>query len=547
MTLRISLSRRRDTTNPGNPFLRPAIARFLALAAFFLVWTSGSLLAEEPSEATEGPSTEETRNNRPSVQERLEILEEEVERQKLQNAVKQYRSYGGMGPAASQVYYAEPGLSWGGYGELVYTDNRSDRLSDSADMKRLILYAGYRFNDWIVLNTEIEYEHAGADSSGTGGEAIVEFAYIDFEFHRSFQLSLGLNLVPIGITNFLHEPTTFYSVDRPETETAIIPSTWREMGAIVHGEVLDDQFVYRVGILTGTRATGFSSSTWIRGGRTSGSRSRADDLAFVGNLEYQGIQGLILGGTFYTGASGQNEVPSADFNSRITLTPGSSTPDTGTLVGLYEEDLQRGSPAPVRVNLAEAHFRYEDGPFSLRGLFARGWMNEDDTRAVNRATGENIGKTVEGAYVEFAFDVLSFFDTRKSLYLFVRNEYVNTQKDTVRRYAFGSEDIDDAICSAIPNQLCQTTDNLARGNRDIGIIEAADPNRELYGVKGVPSGTTDRRILTYGIAIYPHPQLSIKADYEQRTSKSDFYGDQERFNSSNNKIDQFNLGVAFIF
>ena len=174
-------------------------------------------------------------------------------------------------------------------------------------------------------------------------------------------------------------------------------------------------------------------------------------------------------------------------------------------------------------------------------------MNESDTRAVNRATGQNIGKTVEGAYIELAFDVLSFFNTRQSMYVFVRNEYVNTQRDTIRRYAFGTEDIDDAICSAIPNQICQTTAQLDRGNRDLGIIENADPTKELYGVKGVSDRSNDRRILTYGIAYFPHSQVAIKADYEQRRSRSNAYSDQERFNSANNKIDQFNLGVSFIF
>ncbi|MFN3603775.1 MAG: hypothetical protein ACK4UJ_03570, partial [Leptonema sp. (in: bacteria)] len=50
-----------------------------------------------------------------TTEEKIKILEEEIENLKEKKATKQYKSYQGLGPAASGVYFTEEGLSWGGY------------------------------------------------------------------------------------------------------------------------------------------------------------------------------------------------------------------------------------------------------------------------------------------------------------------------------------------------------------------------------------------------------------------------------------------------
>ena len=512
--------------------------------------------------ATDGAPERPAAKRAVTLEERMEVLEEELEKRKLDRAVKKYESKNGLGPAASGVYNVGEGLSWGGYGEVKYRDYRSDRRADEADVHRMILYAGYRFNDWIVLNTEIEYEHAGfeqetvvtdvdftkgktKESSINSSEVFVEFAYIDLKFSDSLQLALGLNLVPVGITNYMHEPTTFLPVERSVTESNIIPTTWREIGAIVHGDFFGSNFTYRTGVLNGQRAAAFGAGTWMRDGRTKGSKARATDLGTVANLEFKGIENLTIGGSFYTGQADQNEVESADFDSRWTIFPGSATSDTSTIAGIYQS--QNTAHASVRVNLAEGHFDYRGDAFSIRGLFARGWLNEADARAVNKSTGKNVGKTVEGAYIEAGYNVARLFGWKHKLYAFVRGEYVNTQKETVERHFGGKEDIEDLICDQIPGGVCRTTSRLPNKNRDVGVIDASDGTKELYGVKGVPDRANDRRIMTTGLAYFPHPNVSLKLDYEQQSSKTDAFKDQEFFNSGNNKIDRLNFAVTFIF
>ena len=44
-------------------------------------------------------------------------------------------------------------------------------------------------------------------------------------------------LAPVGIINERHEPPAFYGVERPFVDTFIIPTTWFDAGAGVHGRV----------------------------------------------------------------------------------------------------------------------------------------------------------------------------------------------------------------------------------------------------------------------------------------------------------------------
>src|SRR4029077_5408389 len=85
--------------------------------------------------------------------------------------------------------------------------------------------------------SEVEVEHA-ISSAEDAGEVEIEQAYLDGLVSRRFNLRAGLLLMPVGIINVYHEPPTFNGVDRPEVDTLIIPSTWREPGFIVVGELV---------------------------------------------------------------------------------------------------------------------------------------------------------------------------------------------------------------------------------------------------------------------------------------------------------------------
>ena len=191
-----------------------------------------------PASARSTPSADS------SAAKKTDILASEVEKLKTQLLIpetREYKSQFGLGPAASQVYRVNRGISLGGYGEALYTNYVGDKgdSKDTFDLQRAVLYLGYKFNDRIILNNEIEFEHA---STGEGaeekGEVSVEFSQLDFLLHDAANIRAGLMLMPMGFINEMHEPTTFHGSRRPDVERYIIPATWREMGAGLFGEPL---------------------------------------------------------------------------------------------------------------------------------------------------------------------------------------------------------------------------------------------------------------------------------------------------------------------
>jgi hypothetical protein len=147
-------------------------------------------------------------------------------------AVQADTSILGFGPAAAKVYKIQQGVSIGGYGEVLYENFAAERENDTAsgvtdqfDALRAIVYVGYKFNDRLLFNSELEWEHG---TTSQGGEASIEFAYLDYMLTPNFGFRGGLLLPPMGLVNELHEPPIFLGTTRPATEQAIIPSTWRE-------------------------------------------------------------------------------------------------------------------------------------------------------------------------------------------------------------------------------------------------------------------------------------------------------------------------------
>jgi hypothetical protein len=357
----------------------------------------------------------------------------------------------GLAPAASKVYGVNRGISIGGYGEFLFTAPVKDKgdASNIADLQRFVLYTGYKFNDWIVLNAEIEFEHATTSSTISnedGGSVSVEFATMDFFFHEYANARAGLVLTPMGFINEWHEPTSFYGVNRPETERRIIPTTWREMGAGLFGDITED-LDYRMYGMVGFNAAGFDAGG-VRGGRQNGSESRADDWAFVGRLDYQPLPSLIMGTSVYAGLSGQDQT--------IDDVP---IPDTPTTI--WEGHAQWSAwGLQTRALLAMAFL--EDARSLTEALRRTGDIGEDDTIA-----GQMIG-----GYVEAAYDVLPWIlpDTEQALSPYLRFEYVNTQWKT------------------------------PMGPATVG------------GTFG-PNGNFQDRIWTVGLDYKPIPQVVLKLDY----------------------------------
>ncbi len=349
----------------------------------------------EPNEESETVAGTTTQVDIEELERRIEVLADEVERLRSGETpvdaldAAEARALG-LSPSAASAYGVERGVSIAGYGEMLYENFASDATS-RLDYLRAIVYAGYRFNDRFIFNSEIEIEH--------GKEIFVEFAYVDWLARDNFGVRAGMLLIPMGLINEFHEPTVFLGAERPVTERSIIPATWRENGAGVYGTA-GDILTYRAYVVNGFDGSAFSA-TGLRGGRQKGVRAKADDMAFTGRVDITPTPGVFFGGGVYIGNSGQGDI---------------------------EVD---GVDHGVRTRVFDLHGQAQLRGFDVRALYAQADL--DDTAALNRALGltgsKGIAKTMRGGYIQLGYDVLSQVPAAAGVGLtpYLRYEKVDTQ------------------------------------------------------------------------------------------------------------------------
>jgi hypothetical protein len=139
------------------------------------------------------------------------------------------------------------GLSIGAYGEIKYGWHQNPaaggQWQNGFDAHRVVLLPTYAISDNIIFNAEIEFEHAGTGFDADDklhGTAEIEQVFVDFLFKDQLNWrSPGIDLVPIGYINQHHEPTQFYSVNRPELYNGLIPSTWKVPASSLFGTITD--------------------------------------------------------------------------------------------------------------------------------------------------------------------------------------------------------------------------------------------------------------------------------------------------------------------
>lgn len=308
----------------------------------------------------------------------------------------------------------------GSYGEFNYNNNDSSASRPSElDMQRFVLYVGHEFNDRIRFFSEIEIEHTfiqDTDDGGTPGQISVEQAFAQFDIADQMRLNAGILLMPLGILNEIHEPVTFFGVERNPIESQIIPSTFREGGIGLQGAIGSTGISYDALFTTGLNvlavgASGGSDNSDvfgvsgsspfdIRGSRTQVARTRPRDPALTGRLKYTGIPGLEL-------------AASVSYNFDITQGVGEDITADG-IIDLNEK---------VDALLFTTHVDWLYKGWGLRALYAQWWLGG----TLPELTGEDIQR---GLYVEpsYRFDLpgsLGVIDDLGTLGFFYRYENVD--------------------------------------------------------------------------------------------------------------------------
>jgi hypothetical protein len=372
------------------------------------------------------------------------------------------------------------GLRLGAYGELKFGTRQNPanhgQWQNGFDAARLVLLPTYQFTDNIIFNAEIEFEHAGSGFDADDklhGTAEIEQAWVDFRISPYFNFrSPGIDLVPVGYINQHHEPTLFYSVNRPELATSLIPTTWASPSTSVYSQIVDglsyqfqisssledfgDDFDkrtdgkkvppfptgYAAGI-DGKSALGFSRPPRGDFGQLS------NDLAYTWRLSY--TPPFIPG---FAGSTSLYYTPNT--------TPRGAYADTGARLG-------RSS-----LTLIDSEFRYRvpDTGWEFRGEYVQVFFGHPANLRANNDSDptNNVGRTMYGLSGEVAYHL-------------PLGTMLGSVWEAVPFYRY-------------------TFENLQTGG-----FRGTDEN--------APTGAGKLHVHTVGVAVFPTPKLVLKLNYQK--------------------------------
>jgi hypothetical protein len=388
---------------------------------------------------------------------------------------------GVLGLADSPV----PGLSIGAYGEVKFGTMQNPAANgqwqNGFDAHRLVLLPTYAITPNIIFNAEIEFEHAGSGFDADDklhGTAEIEQIWVDFKIIDQFNWrSPGIDLIPIGYINQHHEPTQFYSVNRPELYNGLIPSTFWAGASSVYGTIADglsyqvqvsssiEDFGGDFGLRTDAKTVPPFPTGYAPGisGLDALANSRAvrgdfqqlnNTLAYAGKLDFAppflpGFAGSISG--YYS----------------PNVTPRGAYADTGELLG------------HTSVGIFDAEFRYRvpQTGLELRGEYVYVNFGRPENLRANNDTDpfNNVGKSMFGYSGEIAYHV-------------PLGTILNSEWEAVPFYRY-------------------TYENLQTGG-----FAGTDAN--------TPTGAGQRQFHTAGVAVFPSPKVVLKATYQRVIDKS---------------------------
>jgi hypothetical protein len=302
-------------------------------------------------------------------------------------------------------------LTIGGYGEVHYHQPFSSdtRMNGELDVHRIVILFGYQFSERTRFVTELEFEHVS--------EVYVEQAFLQHKLSRAINLRAGLLLIPMGIVNEYHEPTTFNGVERPLIDNKLAPTTWREAGAGFSGTIRPAALKYQAYVVNGFNGydgtARLNGKNGLRGGRQKGASSYISSPNFTGKVEYYGVRGLNMGLSGYFG------------DTQSTLYDGIEKDDDAALA--------KADSSVVGISMIGLDARYNLKGLQLRGQLYR--MNLSNTSQYNHFTADkgslnDLGSRMTGYYIEAGYNVFRHLEkTKTELIPFVRLEGYDTHAE----------------------------------------------------------------------------------------------------------------------
>jgi hypothetical protein len=372
------------------------------------------------------------------------------------------------------------GLSIGAYGHMDFglqqNPAANGQWQNGFDAHRLVLLPTYMITPNIIFNAEIEFEHGGSAFDADDklhGTAEIEQVWIDFKIIDQFNWRApGIDLIPIGYINEHHEPTTFYSVKRPELYNGIIPSTWFAPATSIYGRLAEgltytiqasaslEDFGGDFGLRTDANTvppfpTGYAAGIDGLAALAFAQPAKGDfrqlnnDIAVAGQLSYSppplpGFSGSVS--AYYT----------------PNTTPRGAYADTGMVLGSSS------------LTMFDAEFRYRvpDTGFEARGEYVFVTFGNPANLRANNDTDpfNNVGKTMYGYSGELAYHL-------------PLGNILSSDWEAVPFYRYTFQ------------------------NTQTGGYAGTDLN--------LPTGAGQTQFHDVGIAVFPSPQIVLKATWQK--------------------------------
>ena len=286
--------------------------------------------------------------------------------------------------------YGEAVASFKDYGINRYYGNPNGNTRDhrnTISIPRFVLAMDYKFTPKWILSAEIEFEAGGTGSAmelensengeyetemEKGGEVALEQFHITRLIHPAFNVRAGHMIVPVGLTNAHHEPINFFGTVRPEGET-----TWVASGK--QGLFEEDNF---------------------------------NSPGYVLRVDYRGVPGLRVGGSFYycANTAGNSDKPNFYEGQKASLR-------------IYSGDLQyKNDYVTARANVVYGN------------LTNSKFISSKNVRLSNNASYSRVVPVAKNAVSyagEVGVNLRSIFNHNPKvpvIYPFVRYEYYNPQE-----------------------------------------------------------------------------------------------------------------------
>ena len=365
------------------------------------------------------------------------------------------------------MYASTGGPSIGGYGEMLFES--SDRTREDgtlsgarprADLLRAVFYIGHKFSPTLLFNSEIEFEHSGVRDVGA---VAVDLLSGEGEAELTGEATMEFAYLD-------WQSSRAFGVRAGKVLVPMGLVNEQHEPPVFFGARRPDTERFVIPSTWSAAGAGFFGET------ASGLEWRAYLVEGLNASHFDAARAVREG---RQGAS-QSLFTHPAITGRVDWkgTPGLLVGVSGYTGDAWQDANPAAGPLHARVTMYDVHARWQWNGFDVRGLYAGGSLG--DAGALSDELGltgnDRLGRIFAGAYAEAAYDVAPRLSpgTAWMLAPYVRAEWLDTQVD------------DDEIFPGANN----------------------DPALE-------------RTILTFGLALKPHPNVVLKADREQRSNTAD--------------------------